>query len=52
MLTHGFAYGSHGTALQGKTLQVVTTTGAPDASYQPDGHNRFTMSELMRPLDD
>ncbi len=51
VLTYGFAHGSHGTALQGETLQVVTTTGAPDASYQPDGHNRFTMSELMRPLD-
>jgi glutathione-regulated potassium-efflux system ancillary protein KefG len=51
VLTFGFAYGSHGTALQGKTLQVVTTTGAPEAAYRPEGRNRFTMSELMRPLD-
>ncbi len=51
VLTYGFAYGPGDTALQGKTLQVVTTTGAPDASYQPEGHNRFTMQELMRPLD-
>jgi hypothetical protein len=49
VLTYGFAYGSHGTALEGKPLQVVTTTGGPDVSYQPDGHNRFTMGELMRP---
>ena len=27
VLTYGFAYGTHATALQGKTLQVVTTTG-------------------------
>ncbi len=51
VLTYGFAYGSSGNALHGKTLQVVTTTGGPDASYQPGGFNRFTMTELMRPLD-
>ncbi|GAA2141374.1 NAD(P)H-dependent oxidoreductase [Nocardioides koreensis] len=51
VLTHGFAYGSGGDALHGKTLQVVTSTGGPDASYQPGGYNRFTMVELMRPLD-
>ena len=49
VLTYGFAYGSHATALQGKTLQVVTTIEAPEASYSPEGHNRFTMGELMRP---
>jgi glutathione-regulated potassium-efflux system ancillary protein KefG len=51
VLTYGFAYGTHATALRGKTLQVVTTTGAPEAAYRPEGHNRFTMGELMRPLD-
>ena len=51
VLTYGFAYGEHATALRGKTLQVVTTTGAPETAYRPEGHNRFTISELMRPLD-
>ncbi len=51
VLTYGFAYGHDATALQGKTLQVVTTTGAPGAAYEPQGLNRFTMGELMRPLD-
>lgn len=51
VLTYGFAYGSTGTALHGKTLQVVTTTGGPDESYRPGGYNRFTMAELMRPID-
>jgi glutathione-regulated potassium-efflux system ancillary protein KefG len=51
VLTYGFAYGSGGTALRGTTLQVVTTTGGPDESYRAGGHNRFTMSELMRPLE-
>ena len=51
VLTYGFAYGSGGDKLRGKTLQVVTTTGGPGESYQPGGYNRFTMTELMRPLD-
>lgn len=51
VLLHGFAYGREGTRLHGKTLQVVTTTGGPDESYRIGGHNRFTMTELMRPID-
>lgn len=51
VLLYGFAYGSEGTKLHGKTLQVVTTTGGPRESYLPDGHNRFTMDELLRPLE-
>lgn len=51
VLLHGFAYGSEGTQLRGKTLQVVTTTGGPRESYLPDGHNRYTMNELLRPLE-
>lgn len=51
VLTYGFAYGEEGSSLLGKPLQLVITTGAPRASYQEDGHNRFTMKELMRPLE-
>lgn len=51
VLTYGFAYGSSGPRLQGKTLLVATSTGGPETSYGPGGHNRFTMAELMRPLD-
>ena len=51
VLTYGFAYGAGGTALHGRTLQVVTSTGGPRESYGSGGHNRFTMAELMRPLD-
>jgi putative NADPH-quinone reductase len=51
VLTYGFAYGTGGDALRGKTLQVVTSTGGPDASYQPGGYNRFTMTDLLRPVD-
>ena len=51
VLLYGFAYGSDGTKLRGKTLQVVTTTGGPGESYRTGGYNRFTMAELMRPVD-
>lgn len=51
VLTYGFAYGSEGTKLRGKSLQLVTSTGGPEESYVYSGHNRFTMEQLMRPLD-
>lgn len=51
VLTYGFAYGTGGDALHGKRLQLVLSTGGPEASYTAAGHNRFTMDELLRPLD-
>ncbi|SDL23102.1 NAD(P)H-dependent oxidoreductase [Arthrobacter sp. ok362] len=51
VLTYGFAYGSGGDALHGKRLQLVISTGGPESSYTPAGHNRFTMAELLRPLE-
>ncbi|MFJ8201039.1 NAD(P)H-dependent oxidoreductase [Streptomyces sp. NPDC096152] len=50
VLTHGFAYGTGGTALHGKTLQLVTSTGGPEGSYATDGFNRFTIDELLAPV--
>jgi len=32
VLTYGFAYGQDGTALRGKSLQLVTSTGGPSAA--------------------
>ncbi|GAA2339669.1 NAD(P)H-dependent oxidoreductase [Streptomyces violaceusniger] len=52
VLTHGFAYGSGGSALRGKTLQLVTSTGGPEESYAAvDPTSRFTMTQLLAPLD-
>jgi glutathione-regulated potassium-efflux system ancillary protein KefG len=51
VLEFGWAYGPGGTRLQGKTLQVVLSTGGPPASYQADGYNRYTVQELLRPLE-
>jgi glutathione-regulated potassium-efflux system ancillary protein KefG len=51
VLTHGWAYGSEGTALRGKLMMSAITTGGNEAAYQPGGHNRFTVSELLRPIE-
>lgn len=51
VLAYGFAYGSKGKALAGKKLMVATTTGGPAEAYQKDGMNKFTISELIRPLE-
>lgn len=51
VLEFGWAYGPGGTALKGKMLQAVLTTGGADSSYAPGGYNRFPLRELLRPLE-
>jgi glutathione-regulated potassium-efflux system ancillary protein KefG len=51
VLLFGFAYGPEGTALRGKTLQIVTSTGGVAGTYAAHGHRGFTMTELLRPLE-
>lgn len=51
VLEYGFAYGHAGTALAGKTLQVVTSIGGAEELYRPDGLNRFPASQLLLPFD-
>ncbi len=51
MLEHGWAYGSQGTALAGKRFLSVVTAGGGAAAYQREGYNRFTVRELLAPLE-
>ena len=51
VLAHGWAYGRGGTALIGKVLLLALTAGGSEASYRREGHNRFTISELLAPLE-
>lgn len=51
VLEHGFAYGHGGTALAGKSMLTVTTTGARAEAYAHGGKNRYTMRELLAPFD-
>ncbi|NJD19492.1 MAG: NAD(P)H oxidoreductase [Gemmatimonadetes bacterium] len=51
VLEHGWAYGSKGTALRGKDWLCAVSTGGRAEAYRPDGHNRFTVRQLMAPLE-
>ena len=51
VLEHGWAYGSDGEALAGKLWLNAITTGGREVAYAADGHNRFTIRELLRPLE-
>jgi len=48
VLARGFAYGDGGTALQGKPLLWVTTTGSEQAQYAADGRHGHPFAELTR----
>ncbi|WP_441245701.1 NAD(P)H-dependent oxidoreductase [Kitasatospora sp. McL0602] len=50
VILHGWGYGPGGEALQGKTLQVVVTTGGGSEHYGPEGKNLRTVGELLVPL--
>jgi glutathione-regulated potassium-efflux system ancillary protein KefG len=51
VLEYGWAYGEGGSALVGKTWTQAITAGAPEETYMPKGRNRFTIEELLRPLE-
>ncbi|MBF0585945.1 NAD(P)H-dependent oxidoreductase [Prosthecochloris sp. N3] len=51
VLVHGWAFGSRGTALKGKWFGSVMTTGGSRGAYQPGGFNRFTIRQLICPLE-
>lgn len=51
VLEHGWAYGSQGKALHGKQVLSVISTGGGESAYQADGLNRFTMRQLLAPLE-
>ncbi|MCH9651906.1 MAG: NAD(P)H-dependent oxidoreductase [Deltaproteobacteria bacterium] len=50
VLEHGWAYGSEGNALKGKTALFVVSTGASEEAYQVDGFNRHTMRQFLASL--
>lgn len=52
VLAHGWAYGSHGTALNGKYFFNVLTTGGQKDFYQVKGQaSRFTIRQLLAPFE-
>jgi glutathione-regulated potassium-efflux system ancillary protein KefG len=51
VLEHGWAYGSGGTALRGKRMLNVLSAGGPMDAYHQEGYNRFTVRELLAPVE-
>ena len=47
VLEYGWAHGSKGGALAGKTALVALTAGGARDSYAPGQHNRFTLREFL-----
>jgi len=51
VLEFGWAYGPGGNALAGKLVFNAITTGGPLTAYSREGHNRYTINELLAPFD-
>ena len=51
VLTYGWAYGEGGSALKGKDLWLVGTTGGPEESYHPQGYNRYFFDAFLPPYE-
>ncbi|MBQ6131434.1 MAG: NAD(P)H-dependent oxidoreductase [Selenomonadaceae bacterium] len=50
VMEHGWAYGSQGTALAGKTFLISLTTGVPEAGFSAQGFVGHTVEELSFPV--
>ncbi|WP_228488342.1 glutathione-regulated potassium-efflux system oxidoreductase KefF [Caenimonas koreensis] len=51
VLTYGWAYGTRGTALRGKDIWLVATTGGPESSYHPQSYNRYFFDAFLPPYE-
>lgn len=52
VLVHGWAYGSKGNALKEKLFfNVISTGGTKDFYYKHGNYNRFTIRQLLAPLE-
>lgn len=46
VMEHGWAYGSKGKALVGKSFIISVTTGAPESAYSAEGMTKHTVEEF------
>lgn len=51
VLEHGWAYGSQGNALKDKIFLNVITTGGKEIAYHTEGKNRYTLRQLLAPIE-
>lgn len=50
VLQHGFAYGTHGRALEGKWAMSCISTGGSKGVYSAEGKNRYTITQFLAPF--
>ncbi len=51
VLEHGWAYGTKGDKLKGKWLMCAISCGGSEQAYQPDGRNRYTIRQMLAPVE-
>ncbi len=51
VLEHGWAYGSKGTALHGKTVVCALSAGGGEGAYCTEGYNRYTIPQFLAPIE-
>lgn len=51
VLVHGWAFGKEGTALRGKKLLSVVSTGGRESLYSQKGYHRHTINDFLRPVE-
>ena len=50
VFTYGWAYGSKGTKLKGKTFGLAISVGDKEDNYSPSGSVGFTINEIIAPF--
>lgn len=51
VLLYGWAYGPDGSKIAGKEIGVAISTYGTKESYSKSGFNRFTLEEMLRPVE-
>ena len=51
VLEYGWAYGTKGDKLEGKWVFNAITAGGGEDAYEPEGSNRFSITEFLRPFE-
>ena len=51
VLEHGWAYGKYGSALSGKKIFNVITSGGSEMAYQKGGHNKYPIYDFLIPFE-
>ncbi len=51
VLEHGFAYGSGGTRLAGKTMMLALTAAGPVEAYTHEGYQHYPLRTFLTPLE-